>query len=166
MAEKWISEVKFGKEFDKALRETAREVTDDIEDAYQETIREFYDDYDPRSYVRTLETRAASDHFKGRNKPRKLGTDTYIAGIEISADNIEGKPYRADKDWVFQRTYEEGIHGFTGDHPWVEKYGVDPGKMEPPPDERMNKKMDKIEKSIDRQIEINMDKMLRRLIDS
>ena len=43
---------------------------------------------------------------------RKISDDTYEAGIIVSAKYISGSPYRADNEFVFNRTFEEGIHGF------------------------------------------------------
>lgn len=99
----------------KALKETAEELAFEIENAYEKAIDAFYDDYDPRSYDRTYSTYLASTGYNDPFSPKNVredGEDSYLAGIHVSARYMPKKPYRAkNKFWVFQRTYEKGIHG-------------------------------------------------------
>lgn len=107
----------------KAAEEVASEVTFQVELAYEKAISKFYNDYDPERYERTLSTIKASNRWDDifGYTPTK---DRFIAGIEVGSENIpnifegpddeEGhQPYRDPTDWVFERTYEKGIHGYT-----------------------------------------------------
>lgn len=124
-----------------AARKTAKKVTADIQKMYKETVTEFYDHYDPSSYKRTFSTYEGSDGYGKENfDPIEVGDD-YLAGIEVSPSNIEGDPYEADKDYVFERTFVKGIHGFTPEE--AEQYnsvkGITP--MSPPPEKVLEKKI-------------------------
>lgn len=100
------------KKFYMACATLASDTTFLIESAYESIIDSFYDDYTPRVYNRTYSTYLLSDRY---NDP--FGFDTvddniFNSGIVVDSDNITGNPYRADKDWVTGRTFEQGIHGF------------------------------------------------------
>lgn len=113
------------------LYNAAVEIEARLREAYVYAIDRFYDDYYPKKYERTYSTYAAADFI---NSPEDLWysgghkveagygashvrrTDKgYDAKIEISSDFIPGNPYRAKagKEWVFGRTWEKGIHGYT-----------------------------------------------------
>ena len=110
-----------------ATKEIAEEVTFQIEKAYETVVESFYNEYTPRSYDRLFATYWGSTRFDDEFGVDPAGED-FIAGIEVDPSNINkhyetdgvGKrkktggsgPYRADTDWVFRRTYLEGIHGF------------------------------------------------------
>lgn len=131
--EKLIDNIK--RAADESMKETAEELTYLIEFEYRRSIDLFYDDkvfaynnYDtngnikstpiftniPHFYQRTGSTYQASSMYRlsDINKNvREIGNG-FIGGISISSDNIPGNPYRAmNKEWVFNRTFAEGIHG-------------------------------------------------------
>ena len=103
--------------YDKALHEMASEMTFQIEKAYETAISKFYNEYTPKVYDRTGSTLKASDRWDDIFGYDVKG-DIFETGINVGAENIpfiDGHPpYRAPKGtaWVFQRTYEEGIHGY------------------------------------------------------
>ena len=124
-----------------AARKAAKKVTADIQKMYKETVTEFYNHYNPSFYDRTFSTYEGSDGYgKESFDPTEVGDD-YLAGIEVSPSNIEGEPYEADKDYVFERTFVKGIHGFTPEE--AESYnhvkGIAP--MSPPPEKVLEKKV-------------------------
>lgn len=100
------------KKYNIALKELAEEITYQIENSYETVIDKFYEDYSPRYYDRTYSTYIGSDHYDDMFNFQQLG-DTYLAGINVSSSNIPGSPYRADTDWVFDRTFYGGIHGIN-----------------------------------------------------
>lgn len=110
-----------------ALKHTAKRITEEIQNEFKETTTEFYEEYAPRSYRRTYSTYALSD--KGAKSPEVIGKDTFIGGIEVNSSYIGGNPYKADLDWVVDRTWNKGYHG----SPKVKK-----GKK---PDKQLEKKV-------------------------
>lgn len=97
--------------FDMTCAKMAAEMTWRIQSGYESVVQSFYDDYTPRFYNRTYSTYLASDR---ESDPFGFTptSDGYNAGIIVDHENIPGSPYRADKHWVFTRTFKEGIHGF------------------------------------------------------
>lgn len=109
------------KAFDDSLRETAEEVSFRIESLYESAIQAFYESYDPIYYIRTLSTYQGSNRYDNPFEYMKFG-DKYFSGIQVDSSNIPGNPYRAHKNWVFDRTFYKGIHGFvTVDKPKINK---------------------------------------------
>lgn len=102
---------KLEKKFNEAIELFAQDVAMQIEGAYENIIDEFYAEYDPRWYDRTYSTYLGSSGYYGLFNNWENGNG-YRAGIEVDSSNIPGDPYRADKDWVFARTFEKGIHGY------------------------------------------------------
>jgi hypothetical protein len=104
---------KIEKIFDDAIEETGQEILWEIENIYETAIDKFYGDYTPLYYNRTFSTYLASSGYDTLYSPINLYQqgDSYIAGIFVSSGNIQGNPYRASKDWVFDRTFIKGIHG-------------------------------------------------------
>lgn len=98
--------------FNAAIIDMAAETTFLIEAAYESVVQSFYDDYTPRVYQRTYSTYLGSDRYNDPFGFTPVGDDAYEAGINVDPANIPGNPYRAKKEWVFPRTFEEGIHGF------------------------------------------------------
>lgn len=150
------------KRYMSAIEHLAEEVSFQIESAYETVIEKFYDDYSPVSYNRTYSTYLASDGYDDPFSYTQSG-NVYTAGIQVSSDFIQGKPYRADTDWVFNRTFERGIHGFNKkdmDTYNVGKYGNNiwrvkhrPKNMRPAPKKLMDREFKRITKKG------NMDKL-------
>lgn len=101
--------------FDDAVKELAEEVLFQIEAEYESNIDRFYNDYNPLYYDRTYSTYSGSSGGYSLYSPENFKSigDGYMVGINIDSSNIPGSPYRADKDWVFKRTYLKGIHGIN-----------------------------------------------------
>ena len=97
--------------FNMAVADMASQVTEQIETAYEGIIQSFYDDYTPRWYDRTYSTYEASDHIDDMFKTVPI-ENGFEAGINVDPSFISGKPYRADTEWVFDRTFGKGIHGY------------------------------------------------------
>ena len=101
--------------FDDSVKEMAQEVFFRIQGLYESAIQQFYNDYDPLYYQRTDSTWYGSsgtdDYYSSRNIAKR--GDIYYTGIHVGPSFIKGNPYRADKDWVFWRTYNKGIHGIS-----------------------------------------------------
>lgn len=110
----------FEKKIDKAISEMldafAEKMANDCDEKYKKIINDFYASYPhPRSYNRTRETRFATN-YRDKNYKKimtKIDSNTVQINYRISSEYINGHPYRADTDWVFRRTFEEGIHGWT-----------------------------------------------------
>lgn len=107
----------FKKSYDNALKKTAQRIGREIEKAYEAQITRFYNDYFPISYDRTGATWWGSSGMQDyKSWSIYLGDLKYQAGITVSPENIQNKigdPYRADTDWVFNRTWHLGIHGIN-----------------------------------------------------
>ena len=109
------------KQFKTALKETTIQLNEVLEYMYENAIEAFYESMTPKYYNRTGSTFYGSDLYDNENKisnPVIIGNE-YIAQVTVSPSNIPGQPYykgnqnRPDKNWVFERTYIEGIHGIT-----------------------------------------------------
>lgn len=98
-----------------AAEEMATEVLWEIEHNYESVIDRFYEHYDPLYYDRTYSTYLASSGYDNLYSSRNFifMSNEYDVGININSKRIPGSPYRADKDWVFSRTFEKGIHGIN-----------------------------------------------------
>jgi hypothetical protein len=97
--------------YNMALKEFAGEMTSLIEASYESVIQQFYDDYEPRWYKRTGYTYYGSDRFDDPFHTSII-TGGFESGIHVGPEFYPDDPYRASKDWVFPRTFKEGIHGF------------------------------------------------------
>ena len=103
----------------KALKRTAKRVTAEIQKQFNKTVETFYDDYDPQFYIRTYSTYFLSNNFGGTRNPSsniKDPTPTeegYLAGIDVGPEFINGEPYKdkLGKDYITDRTWNQGIHG-------------------------------------------------------
>lgn len=103
-----------------AAEEMATEVLWQIEHNYESVIDKFYKHYDPLYYERTYSTYLASSGYDKLFSSRNFifMSDGYDVGIDINSRRIPGNPYRADKNWVFARTFEKGIHGINTRRGW------------------------------------------------
>lgn len=124
VAEQALNDIKeeVKKKADKACKMVAKEAGQEIQDKFMESVKEFYASYSPTSYVRTLSTYEASTGRTDR-KHWKLGDMHYGFGIRLDP-GLMGEPYNvgnhgwakygvATADFIFARTWDEGIHGFT-----------------------------------------------------
>lgn len=102
---------KINSAMDDALEKIAVEVGYEIEELYESVIEQFYNDYHPRRYRRTFSSFLGSDSYALMQDP-VMQDDGYIVGVSVSPNTIPGEPYRAKKDWVFERTFRKGYHGY------------------------------------------------------
>lgn len=107
----------FKKAYRNALEKTAQRIGREIEKAYEAQITRFYNDYTPIAYERTGATWWASSGMQDYESwSQYLGDLQYQAGITVDPMNIQAKmghPYRANTQWVFNRTWHYGIHGIN-----------------------------------------------------
>lgn len=110
--------------FNMACADMAAETTYAIEYAFESVVQSFYDEYDPKYYSRTYSTYMASSKWNDPFGFTPVDNNIFESGIEVDSENIPGSPYRADKHWVFTRTFNEGIHGFfkTEMEGWKKNY--------------------------------------------
>ena len=109
------------KNFKKALKDTTIQLNEVLEYMYENAIEAFYDSMTPKYYSRTGATFYGSNLYNNETRIYNpvINNNEYIAEVTVSPNNIPGQPYakgrknRPDKDWVFERTYIEGIHGIT-----------------------------------------------------
>lgn len=168
MAKKDDFKTKILNNFKDAIATLAEDVTFQIESAYETAISMFYKDYDPLYYDRTYSTYLGSDKYDDPFGYQHYG-DSYFSGIGVSASYIPGNPYNAYKEWVFNRTYYKGIHGFnksdkdrvnktrTKENAWRIKHV--PRTMTQKPSNLMKKSFKSITKKS------NMDKLLNQAIE-
>lgn len=106
---------KLVKIFESCTEDLAREVLFETQSIYESVIEQFYNDYDPLYYNRTGSSWYGSSGSDTLFSPQNLYQqgDSWVSSIIVDPSNIPGNPYRADKDWVFERTFKKGIHGFS-----------------------------------------------------
>lgn len=103
-----------------ATEEMAYQVSTDIERMFRDAVSQFYYSYTPRAYKRTFSTYQASSNYENMGRYKITGNN-FEAGISVDPSNIQGQPYHnhwgkdrgkpMDTEWVFNRTFYEGIHG-------------------------------------------------------
>lgn len=101
-----------------STRELADTIHTEIKMAFKSVIDDFYSSYNPKIYYRTRSTYRASNSDKLIEPEYKRGV--FYPGISIGDDFITGSPYRnshgsVDTEWVFNRTWYKGIHGFISE---------------------------------------------------
>lgn len=108
------------KEYKNAIKKAAKEIQQTLVNKYVSIIADFYADKvfttnngnptrNPRTYHRTYNL------YSGLTRVYKETNDSIETGISLSGNNIAHQ-YRADNDWVYQRAFELGIHGFARPH--------------------------------------------------
>ena len=102
-------------------------VYENINKKYVETINKFYEDYDPIYYDRRYNLYRGYSGFYNKIKKR-LSDGTYLTGIEVGAEFIGNNPYKISADYVFNRAFEQGIHGITKEDLKKRASNVDPIK--------------------------------------
>lgn len=118
-----------------ALEDTANEIGEEIELAYEHAISAFYNDYTPNSYDRDYNLYRGSSGYSQvgymdmNQIVSKVDDESYIVGIDIDADNLQPNPYKGkwkrykfknynkheivSAEWIFENAYFRGIHGFN-----------------------------------------------------
>lgn len=148
--EKWVEKVTAD-----IAKEVKEEIATRIEIQYESVIQAFYDDYEPHSYERTFNTFYASSGYRNLYSEKNIhqvandgDSQIFEIGIHVSSDNIDGNPYRQNKDLIFERTFEQGIHGITeGDNISSDiNVKVFPNPMKPSPKTLMDEWFDEFRK--------------------
>lgn len=121
-----ISDKEIDKIISKAIKYTAEELHYEIETVYENIIDRFYSDYNPIFYERTYNTYTASSAYhntlrrinpirgtwKDINGRVRKNRRIYDVGIIVDSGFMQ---YEYDapwgNNWVFQRTWQKGIHG-------------------------------------------------------
>lgn len=103
--------------FNQAINDTAEDILVEVEQAYENVIETFYKSY-PTKRKRTYSLYKASSGYENLFTPNNMYYENGIPiiGIDVHSSFIPGTPYRADvngNEWVFDRSFEQGIHGFT-----------------------------------------------------
>ena len=149
------------KELDTAVRkgieEGLKEVLYQFNNIYTRSIDRFYKDYEPHRYDRTFTTYAGSDLAdmwglsavsQNTYRPfmkniRQIGKNTYYGAMNIDYsyiyENTGRNPYNSPLDYVFERTFVEGIHGMTPEEAKARKLSWHKKPMNPPPKHFMDK---------------------------
>lgn len=158
------------KQINQGIRQAAKVVAEqanrDIEQMFEDSVDDFYEDYTPKQYKRTHSTYMGSDQYYTPTPPLG-GKRVFEAGIEVSADNIYGEPYQharirgegsaivgADKEYVFERTFAKGLHG--------KRSIAQP--LRPSPNKRIDRSMKKyMAKTLDKIAEKEIDKIFDAL---
>ena len=133
-----------------AVEKGIDEVGRQLEIAYGRCIDRFYADYPfTRVYNRTFSLYAGSDTWDNplKNK-KKINKQKYSISVNVSADyltdNIGGNPYSSPVDYVFERAYEQGIHGMTPEEAANKKLDWHKLPMSPPPIHFMEKEYERL----------------------
>lgn len=95
-------------------REIAKHIANDFQKEYSTVIWKFYHHYTPRMYNRTYETLLASNFYRSGRDYRKIttwGENEITICFQVGSDYMDDV-YDDATDWVFSRTFEEGIHGW------------------------------------------------------
>lgn len=106
------------KDIKSRVMSVADDIGNDIAEAIQvkfdHCVDAFYNDFDPVYYDRTFNTYSASNGENGVSSLYEVhdnGTGVSItAGINIDSSRL-GDFYKDGVDYVFPRTWEQGIHG-------------------------------------------------------
>lgn len=132
-------EEEYGKRIQKKLNKAMKKTIDKMQrkvivksiiDMYKQSIKEFYDHYEPNTYTRNRFLYGAYEVVKKSTINRKTDNRTFTLGIKVDGDRIKNLRdfptrgsygYRAEPKWVFDRAYAQGIHGFSDKEPWVKK---------------------------------------------
>ena len=112
---------KIKKDADKACQLVAKETGEEIQEAFVESVRDFYSSYSPSSYRRTRSTYEASSGKHGK-KHWRIGEMHFGFGIRVDPSYMN-EPYNvghhgwakyglATASFIFGRTWDQGIHGF------------------------------------------------------
>lgn len=147
----------------KILSEMTYDIAYEIESAYERIIDGFYKDYTPLYYERTYSTYLGSNVYNDISKGIQKTSSGYKIGISVSSDYIEGDPYLADKDYVFHRSFVEGIHGFTENDPWGKINMRIPPKTSPTPKEQMDQWFQEFKKDKNKMNKIKQNAIKRAL---
>ena len=108
---------------DNALNQASKEIGEKISKGLHTAIHSFYSIYKPESYSRTYNLYTIGKGVGGKGIfSKRVGLLEYDCGLYIGAEYMEGDYYKnpphgwtMSKADVFNRAYNEGIHGFTKD---------------------------------------------------
>ena len=161
---------KTSKKFNKAVKKIQQDWIDNaavrfgevMTKLYKRAIDQFYDDYTPRVYKRTHQTYATGirgEYPYNEYSAQKVDIKTIDGGngrrITLTIDSARIPPdtyANKDQDWVFGRTFLEGIHGFTQKDEFTKNIKEHypkahiPKKMKTPPAVLLNKWVDRLKK--------------------
>lgn len=127
-----------------------------LEIAYGQCIDKFYSNYEPHYYDRTYSLYSGSNTWDNplKNK-KKIGKNRYYIAIYVGAENVipninsnnlpyDDISYRDGVDFVFDRSFEQGIHGMTPEE--AKRAGLSWHKKpdNPTPKRRMDKEYKRI----------------------
>lgn len=99
------------KDLKRICKSAAKDVTMQLADDYQTAINTFYAGYKDGPY-RTYASRLGSSAKHNPNKYIKTFNIGCTGGIDVDSSYL-GSPYRAETSWVFNRVFNQGIHGYT-----------------------------------------------------
>lgn len=115
----WNLNRKINTAYEHIKQEAADKVAQDVVHMYNSVIKQFYQHYRPRSYDRTFTAFSANNMYGSDNYQQIISqhddgfTVNFLVGDEFLDKTLGDKnPYRADRYWVFERTFTEGIHGW------------------------------------------------------
>lgn len=123
---------------DNTLCDMAQKLGFDIEEAYEQTIEEFYSHYSPKYYDRTGGLLRASSGYKNQELRYWGGKGEYFAGIFVDPSYIPNNQYRPKPQypyitttWIFNRAFDLGIHGFNKADVEIHNYAAQLSKKNP-----------------------------------
>ena len=114
----WNLNRKINTAYEHIKREAANKVAEDVVYMYNSVIKQFYQHYKPHSYDRTYTAFLANNMYGTDNYEQIINqyeegfTVSFFVGDEFLDKTLSKNPYRADRDWVFERTFTKGIHGW------------------------------------------------------
>ena len=96
-------------------KEIAKQIAEDIREEYHTVIWKFYHHYTPNMYKRSYESQLSTNYHqlgKDYRKITKWQEDGFIIKFIVGGEFVSGN-YEDDNEWVFNRTFNQGIHGWT-----------------------------------------------------
>ena len=151
-----------------------QKIADDITEETKNAIEDFYDNYDPKYYLRTYNFK--NNSYKRYYKPNKYSV---VGGVILSPDDMEvyiNGRHRLNPELPFNSSYA-GYHGISSGFEIIKHRDIGEAEinipsninlnvsthMSPPPLERIVDKKRSIEKNIDKYIEGGTSRMQEAL---
>lgn len=91
----------------KSMEIMGEKITEDLTKRARMSITQFYKDYRPMYYIRTENLYNAISNIKKTTTNGK-----YQVGVSLSPSTMD-QVYRADKEFVFDLAFRQGLHGFN-----------------------------------------------------